>query len=115
MKLIRSPQKFKLPDPAKMPKIDIFAEEPQPINLMGQFPITRIGYQDYVTVPTTYIKDLKGAVWTGYFCAAGFGFLAIVACFAAFTKPAPQIITNEKPVIVEREKIVPTNCLLFCK
>lgn len=115
MKLIRAPQKFKLPDPAKMPRIDIFAEEPQTISMMGQFPITRIGYQNFVTVPEQYIKDLKSSVYTGYLCAFGFAFLSIVACLAAFTKPAPQVITNEKPVIIEREKIVPTNCIIFCK
>lgn len=114
MKLTRPPV-YKLPDSAKTPTVDIFAEQSPLQPSMGQFPVTRVGFQDYVTVPLNYIKDLKGNAMTAYFVACGTGCLAIAACIAALTKAPAQIITQEKPVIVTQEKVVPTNCFAFCK
>lgn len=111
---MKLPTVYKLPDSAKMPTVDVFAEQSPIQPSMGQFPVTRVGFQDYVTVPLNYIKDLKGNLLTAYFVACGTGCLAIAACIAALTKAPAQIITQEKPVIVEKQTVVPTQCLFFC-
>lgn len=90
-----------------------------------QYPNVSIAGQRYAVVPATDVdavrqlenelKNLKAnrLGWTVFACLSGaLGFGIIVAVLARFL--SPQIVQVEKPVIVERQVPVNSNCVLFC-
>jgi hypothetical protein len=94
-----------------------------PIN-QQEYPVIANNGTNYQMVPLQAIEMLKAEnlnlktqndnlVWLCVGLAAA-GSACGLALFVSATKPAQPTITVEKPVIIEREKLVPTACLLFC-
>ncbi len=89
--------------------------ESPPNNL---YPIIKQQGIDYQLVPLSLIEQLKtdreNLVWlaTG---AAAMAIAAAVALVAGAFRQETKVMTIDKPVIVEKQVVVPTNCVLFCK
>ncbi|MCY7276161.1 MAG: hypothetical protein LH702_21100 [Phormidesmis sp. CAN_BIN44] len=106
------------------PKIMNQITKPRPIPWTASPPKTQNDYPivsnqgvNYQLVPLQLIDQLKAQNDNLIWLTVGLGALAAVACLSLLInalKPAQPTITVEKPVIVEREKLVPTACLLFC-
>ena len=85
---------------------------------VDRYPIINQQGTDYQLVPLSLIEKLRSDKESLIWFAVGLSALtiaSIVAVVAGAFKPATQIITVEKPVIVTQEKVVSTNCLIFCK
>lgn len=88
-----------------------------PPKTQKDYPIVTNQGVDYQLVPLQLIDQLKAQNDNLIWLTVGLGALAAVACLSLLInalKPAQPTLTVEKPVIVEREKLVPTSCLLFC-
>lgn len=94
-----------------------------PIN-QHEFPVISNQGINYQMVPLQALESLRSEnlnlksqndnlIWL----CVGLAAVAIASGLALFInamKPVQPTITVEKPVIIEREKLVPTACLLFC-
>lgn len=83
-----------------------------------EFPIYRHDGTDYRLVPENVLRKLAERKDGAFWILAGCTFTAIAALIAVMIgnrTPVQPVQFIEKPVIVEREKVVPTNCLIFCK
>ncbi len=94
-----------------------------PIN-QQEYPVIANNGTNYQMVPLQAIEMLKAEnlnlksqndnlIWL----CVGLAAVAIASGLALFItamKPPQPTITIEKPMIIEREKLVPTACLLFC-
>jgi len=82
------------------------------------YPLINHQGANFQMVPLAIIEKLKSDRENLMWLSIGLGAMtaaALVALVAGAFKPATQVITVEKPVIVTQEKIVSTNCLIFCK
>lgn len=73
---------------------------------------------DYHLIPLSIIAKLKSDRENLMWLSVGLGAMTAAALVALVTgafKGETKIVTIDKPVIVTQEKVVPTNCLIFCK
>jgi hypothetical protein len=83
------------------------------------YPIYRHDGSDYRIVPDAAFSKLLTSRENWFWLSIGAATVAIAAVTNVVLnamRPVPpptQII--EKPVVVTQEKVVPTNCILFCK
>lgn len=107
-----------------MPNLTKHAERFKPWEVPNyqSFPVHRHQGTDYRLVPEAVLTKLAGQKDNLFWLTVGMSCVAIAAITAyaidsmrppAANASAPVIV--EKPVIVDREKVVPTNCLIFCK
>ncbi|MGV0028693.1 hypothetical protein [Phormidesmis priestleyi] len=83
----------------------------------SQYPVVNHQGTNYQLVPVDLIEKLRADRENLVWFATGVAAIAIaagVALVAGAFKPETKVVTIDRPVIVEREKVVPTNCLLFC-
>lgn len=102
-----------------MPNIDKHRSPPQyqwqaprPYN----FPTYHHEGKDYHVIPTEVFNQMQAEKIDRTWLAIGVCGIVIAGITAAITSkisaPAPMVV--EKPTIVEKQVVVPTNCLLFC-
>ena len=82
------------------------------------YPLINQQGTDYHLVPLAIIQKLRTEKESLVWLSIGLGAMlaaALVALVAGAFKGETKVITIDKPVIVTQEKVVPTNCLIFCK
>lgn len=100
----------------RTPNWERFESPPNP----SGYPVYQHNGTNYRLIPESELKKMRADEGSAFWLTIGAGITTIGAGIVIGTwissRPAtaiqPTII--EKPVIVEREKLVPTNCLLFC-
>jgi len=82
------------------------------------YPLINHQSSNYQMVPLVILEKLKSDREGLFWFSVGLGAMlaaALVALVTGAFKPETKIVTVEKPIIVTQEKIVSTNCLIFCK
>lgn len=81
------------------------------------FPVINHNGLNVYLVPENEINRLTGEKIDRTWLAIGVCGISIAAITAAVCSKiaAPAPIVVKEPVVVTQEKIVPTNCLIFCK
>ena len=82
------------------------------------YPLINHQGADYHLIPMAIIQKLKAERENLMWLSIGLGAMTLAALVALVTgafKAETKIVTIDKPVVVTQEKIVPTNCLIFCK
>lgn len=68
----------------------------------------------YLMVPEDVIREFEANRANLIALLAGLAFLTLAALFSAFVSANKPETIVEKPIVLTQEKVVPTNCLIFC-
>ncbi|MBW4418329.1 MAG: hypothetical protein KME13_03775 [Myxacorys californica WJT36-NPBG1] len=103
-----------------MPNIDKHRSPPQyqwQTARPHDFPTYNHAGKDYHVIPTEVFNRMQAEKIDRTWLAVGVGGLLIAGVTAIISSkiaaPAPTVV--EKPMVVERQIVVPTQCLAFCK
>lgn len=82
------------------------------------YPLINHEGNDYQLIPIRIIEKLMSDRENLIWLCGGLAAMVAASLFALVSgafRGETKLVTIEKPVIVTQEKIVPTNCLIFCK
>lgn len=79
-----------------------------------EFPIIHVNHKDYVMVPADSYRTIQSNRTGWMILAVSGGVLAVSTAVAIVASAFRPPLAAPEPVIVEKQVVVPTNCLIWC-